>query len=351
MNIKRLIPRSLKYLLIFVYVLGKCLSRGKPSNNIALNLSGVLPSAGAIVHGGKVKLLHLRERFGETWKKFNIAYFASSGLPFAPSIWLKLYKLFGIKIVWNQNGVAYPALYSPEIVKRINDLYKPINLCDYAVYQTDFCKRAADRFATKFNGQYSILINPVDTKHFKPRETPLPQEPLVIIMSGNHFESQERMDTSLEAVRKLRDEDINVKLVIIGKADFEVSEDWVEMKGAFTQEDAPLLYQSAHILLHLKYLDPCPTIVLEALACGLPVVASASGGLPEIVSRSSGVLLPIVEDFEKLHYPNPSDVADAILRICNNLEGFSRSAREQALKFDKDIWLEKHEEIFNNLLK
>lgn len=350
-GLKKFVPNVLKRPIMAVYILSKLTLRGPRSKAIKLNLAGVLPAVGKVVHGGKVKLLPLREKFGDTWKGFNLAYFVSSGLPFAPSIWLRLYKLFGIKIVWNQNGVAYPALYSPEVVQKINDLYKPINLCDHVVYQTEFCKRCADKFTTKFTGPCSILVNPVDTNHFKPRKTPLPQEPLVLIMSGNHFESQERMDVSLAAVRKLRADGLNVQLVIIGKADFVVNEDWIEHKGAFLQRDAPALYQSAHMLLHLKYLDPCPTIVLEALSCGLPVVSTTNGGLPEMVDEKSGVLIPIIEDFEKLHYPNPGDVADAILRIRDHLPEYSRSAREQALKFDKEPWLEKHKEIFNNLLK
>ncbi|MBI2086875.1 MAG: glycosyltransferase family 4 protein [Candidatus Zambryskibacteria bacterium] len=353
MNIKGYIPKFLKYPLITAYILYRCILRGLPKKTIALNLAGVLPSKESlkVVHGGKVKLLHLRERFGDTWKRFNLAYLVSSGLPFAPNLWIKIYKLFGVKIFWNQNGVAYRALYPEKTVERINGLMRPMHKADYVIYQTEFVKRCADKYLGEFKGASSVIINPVDTKHFKPRETALPDEPLMIIMSGNHFESKERMDISVGAIRELGERGINTKLIIIGEADYEMQEEWIEKTGAFTQEEAPRLYQKAHLLLHLKYLDPCPTLVLEAMACGLPVISSASGGLPEMVDNKSGVLIPVVEDFENLHYPSAGEVASAIVKVKESYKEYSENARKQALKFDKEVWLDKHEEIFNHLCR
>ncbi len=350
-RIKKRIPRPLKYAIALVYIFTRSILRGLPSREITLNLAGVLPPPGSkkIVHGGKVKLLHLRERFGDTWRRFNIAYFVSSGLPFAPAIWIRIYKFFGVKIVWNQNGVAYPGLYTQETVERINALMKPIHNADYVIYQTQFVKRCADAFLGAFKGPSSVIINPVDTKSFHPQETPLAMEPLMIIMSGNHFESKERMTVSIESVRALRGKGINAKLIIIGETGDEINEAWIEETGAFTQEQAPRLYQRAHILLHLKYLDPCPTVVLEALSSGLPVIALNSGGLPEMVDDKSGILISVPEDFERLHYPSAEEVASAIIKVKDNLTEFSLNARTQAMKFDKEVWLKKHEEIFGKL--
>lgn len=347
---KKFTPTFLKYPLITLYILGRCLSRGGArKGRVVINLAGALPPEGSIVHGGKVKLLTLQEKFGDSWKNFNLAYFASSGLPFAPALWLKIYRLFGIQTVWNQNGLAYPALYPQKIVERINNILRPIHLADFVVYQTEFTKRCTDKFIGKFSGPSEVIVNPVDTQKFKPQEHPSPQEPLVVIMSGNHFESKERMLVSLEAMRRVR-EQLPAKLLIIGKPDFETKEEWVEQTGAFTQKEAPKLYQRAHLLLHLKYLDPCPTTVLEALASGLPVVGQNNGGMPELVGNKAGILIESPEDFGKLHYPEAEAVATAIIKIAENLPQFSEEARKQSLQFDKAIWLNKHEEIFKRLL-
>ena len=144
---RKYIPNFLKYPLVALYIFARCLMRGNTGKGIALNLGGVLPSdPRAIVHGGKVKLLALRERFGDSWQRFNTAYFVSSGLPFAPALWIRIYKMFGVRVVWNQNGFAYPALYAPEVVARVNGLFTPMRQCHHIVYQTAFTKRCAEKF-------------------------------------------------------------------------------------------------------------------------------------------------------------------------------------------------------------
>lgn len=368
-KINRFVPNWIKIVLVTAYVLARCLLAGQKSkNNIVLNMAGVLPPTDShkIVHGGKVKLLHLRKRFGDSWKKFNISYFVSSGLPLAPTFWIKIYKAFDIKVIWNQNGVAYNAIYTNDVVQNINNLMKPIHLAHHVIYQTKFCKKSADKYLGVFNGPSSIILNPVDVNEFVPKKSPLPKEPLTLIMTGNHMESKERLETSIGTIKELHNRGIKTKLIILGnlpKVGFVTEEDidneikkqnleeWIEKRGGFLQKDAPALFQSAHILLHLKYLDPCPTVVLEALASGLPVVASLSGGLPEMVDEKSGILIPISEDFEKLHYPSVREVADAIEKISSSLDEWSKNARLGAVqKFDKRVWLDHHEQLFKEIL-
>jgi glycosyltransferase involved in cell wall biosynthesis len=368
-NMKKFIPRKLKRWLVIGYVWLRCLIRGGKSKQPLLNLSEVLPTKGSgrIVHGGKVKLLHLRERFGDSWKNFNLTYFVSSGLPFAADLWVKIYKKFKIRIVWNQNGVAYPALYPAEVIKRVNSLMLPIHESDYVIYQAEFVKRCADRFLGEFKGPSSIIYNPVDSEHFIPRSTPLPLNPLVLLTTINHS-SLERLDITLRSLKKLNEQEIQTKLIILGNIDkagwSSAREDFkrlvdeqnlsekVELRGAYLQEEAPKHFQDAHIFIHLKYLDPCPTLIIEAMSCGLPIVASRSGGLPEMVSEQSGVLIEAPEDFEHMHYPSIDEVITAIKTIYENLEPFSRAARKEASadKFNKKVWLKKHEEIFNKVL-
>ena len=69
--------------------------------------------------------------------------------------------------------------------------------------------------------------------------------------------------------------------------------------GSFSSELSDVLFE-CDIYLSFSYRDPCPNVVVEAMAHGLPVVGIGSGGIPDIVGRA-GVLLPS-DDFEDGFY-------------------------------------------------
>lgn len=59
------------------------------------------------------------------------------------------------------------------------------------------------------------------------------------------------------------------------------------------REDVMALLDAADVLLHPSRADAFPTVVMEALAAGTPIVASAVGGIPEIVEDgATGLLVP-----------------------------------------------------------
>lgn len=58
------------------------------------------------------------------------------------------------------------------------------------------------------------------------------------------------------------------------------------------RRDVPQLLAAADLLVHPSLTDALPTAVLQALAAGLPVVASDVDGVPEIVGAEAGLLVP-----------------------------------------------------------
>ncbi len=59
-----------------------------------------------------------------------------------------------------------------------------------------------------------------------------------------------------------------------------------------TFDDVAIWMAAADVATLPSYMEGCPNVVLEALACGRPVVATNVGGIPEILDDSCGCLVP-----------------------------------------------------------
>ena len=101
------------------------------------------------------------------------------------------------------------------------------------------------------------------------------------------------------------------------------------------------LYSSADVLVNPTYADTFPTVNLEALACGTPVVTYKTGGSPEAIDENTGV---VVEQGDI------QGLADAIIGLKER--PLSRDAcRSRAEKyFDKDKCFEKYIDLYESLL-
>jgi len=86
--------------------------------------------------------------------------------------------------------------------------------------------------------------------------------------------------------------------------------DHVEFLGAVARPDVPALLRSADVVVSVPWYEPFGIVPLEAMACGVPVVGSAVGGLLDsIAHRSTGLLVPARD---------PDAVAAAVGRLLDN---------------------------------
>ena len=315
------------------------------------------------VYGGAVKFKLLDNVFPNEPREFNVLYLGSSSAPLDAATLVRLARRRRAAFVWNQNGVAYRGWYGDgwELVNAPRA--RLLQGADHVVYQSVFCKLSADRFYGTPHGRWEILHNPVDTEAFVP-EVEREQRPLTLLLGGNQYQRY-RVERALEALVLVRAERPDARLLVTGALSFAADgaeqtaglvhrfglEDAVEIVGPYTQAEAPALLRRADVLVHPKYNDPCPTIVLEAMACGLPVVYSDSGGTPELVGDEAGIGVPAPADWERDHPPDAEELARGVLSIVEDVEGRSAAARERAQRFDARLWVARHREIFEELIR
>jgi len=324
---------------------------------------GEVLDPGSFVHGGAVKLLSLRDGFRCDDLRCNVLYLVSSAQPpFAENL-VRVCRSRGIKFVWNQNGVGYPAWAGAEAERHNAPMRRLRTLADFVVYQSAFCRESAAKFLGPCEIPSAVLLNPVDLRKFRPREEPLPPSPLRLLAMGTQ-NYRDRVMAVLDCVRTLRASGTDCALTVAGPliwrgADRDVRKaveafglhDRVRFLPPFRQDEAPSIYRNHHLLIHPKYMDPCPTVVAEALACGLPVIASRSGGIPEMVDDSCARFIDAPHSWETMSTPAGADLARAVGEILPQLENFSVAARRRAeSSFDAQRWIGHHAEIFRSLL-
>jgi glycosyltransferase involved in cell wall biosynthesis len=67
---------------------------------------------------------------------------------------------------------------------------------------------------------------------------------------------------------------------------------YIKVLPACSPEEVALWMTAADVVTLPSYMEGCPNVVLEALACGRPVVATEVGGIPELMNDTCGRLIP-----------------------------------------------------------
>ncbi len=185
---------------------------------------------------------------------------------------------------------------------------------------------------------YRIIPNGIDLNIFHPgdkekarQDLGLPlQSKIVLFVAYNARRSRWKdyltMEESIKLVANANDRDLIFLCLGEEGIEQEFGKAKIIYKGFENEKERMLLYyQAADLYIHAAKEDTFPRTILEALACGLPVVATAVGGIPEQIKDGvTGFLVP-PKDAEAMAYRIEKLLEDGDLR-----QNFSTAAAEDA---------------------
>jgi glycosyltransferase involved in cell wall biosynthesis len=214
-------------------------------------------------------------------------------------------------------------------------------IATHILYQSEFSHRWWDDWYGKPKVPFSVVHNGVDLNVYNPNgASDLPKGKFrILIVEGNLGGGYDMgLDNAIQLTETLANQyHLPVELMVVGKISDEhkasvqsrshISIQWA---GAVPREQIPQIDRSAHLLFSADINAACPNSVIEAMACGLPVVGFDTGALKELIVGDSGRIVAYGGDVWKLDRPDVAALAKAAAEILSDQPRFRPAARAQA---------------------
>jgi glycosyltransferase involved in cell wall biosynthesis len=175
-----------------------------------------------------------------------------------------------------------------------------------------------------------------------------------IIITVGRLERVKGYEDMIQAFKLLRETGLKSILLMVGSGTLHDSiqsqvqalhlEQSVILAGE--RHDIPRLLASSDIFASSSHREGLPLSVLEAMMAGLPIVATAVGDIPNVVTQETGVVVPPHE---------PARLAAALEELLRNpvrRREMGKAARFRALKeYSLDVWMERHVELYKDVIR
>jgi glycosyltransferase involved in cell wall biosynthesis len=218
----------------------------------------------------------------------------------------------GLKFVAQGQAIA-PSTFSLDLRKTLTLQFAehviPINSDDVKRITTDYKISSS---------KVTLIPNGVDTTIFKPMTKSRAKNVLGIsednyrILAIARLEHGKGIDILLHAFAQVLKSKKNVDLIIVGNGPMRMTlesladklglQKHVLFAGFVPNELTPYYYNSADIFVIPSRDEACSIALLEAMACGLPVIGSRTGGIKDVIQHMVNGILFEVEDYQSLAF-------------------------------------------------
>ena len=247
---------------------------------------------------------------------------------------------------WHELGppeTAHPLRrYSALNWKPLAVVYPPF-LADQVVYQSQFARQWWQTVYGGVRAPGRVIYNGVDLRAFSPdgpHDRPVDHIRLLLVEGNLAGGNEQGLINAVRLADALgRQVDQKVELVVAGNVPAEMRAEierdyagglWVRWAGVLAREDIPHLDRSAHLMFSADLNAACPNSVIEALACGLPVLGYATGSLPELIDEDAGRGRALRRRTTEFGAPEIEPLVAAAIEVINEQDCFRQAARRRA---------------------
>lgn len=214
----------------------------------------------------------------------------------------------------------------------------------HIVVVSDWMRREMSSSFLK-NCTFHTIHNGIDTDVFRPRpDSPYKEQGQFLLLGlANIWSKEKGLDDFVEMASMLND---NETLLLVGVSDAlakKLPQRIRVMPRTADVEKLAEIYSAADVFVNLTYQDNYPTVNMEAMACGTPVVTYDTGGSVETISADTGVVVP------------KGDI-QAVLNAVRKIETLGKETlsipcREYACShFSKEACYKQYIDLYNQLL-